>query len=114
GLAFLTAQLLRQGTTSRSAQDFATELDTLGATLGVSVNRDAAQVAAGCRSSELESLLELMSDAIVNPLFSDEAFEAVRRQVASQLGTQAQNPAVLADERAAALAFGPHPYGHAT
>ena len=114
GLAFLTAQLLRQGTTSRSAQDFATELDTLGATFGVSVNRDAAQVAAGCRSGELESLLELMSDAIVNPLFSDESFEAMRRQVASQLGMQAQNPAVLADERAAALAFGPHPYGHAT
>jgi zinc protease len=114
GLAFLTAQLLRQGTTSRSAQDFATELDTLGATFGVSVNRDAAQVAAGCRSSELESLLELMSDAIVNPLFSDEAFEAMRRQVASQLGTQAQNPIVLADERAAALAFGLHPYGHPT
>jgi len=112
GLAFLTAQLLRQGTTSRSAQDFATELDTLGATFGVSVNRDAAQVAAGCRSSELESLLELMSDAVVNPLFSDEAFEAVRRQVASQLGLQAQNPGALADERAAALAFGAHPYSH--
>lgn len=114
GLAFLTAQLLRQGTTSRSAQDFATELDTLGATFGVSVTRDAAQVAVGCRTSELESAMELMSDAVVNPLFAEEAFEAVRRQVASQLGLQAQNPATLADERAAMLAFGNHPYGHAT
>jgi zinc protease len=114
GLAFLTSQLLRQGTTSRTAQDFATELDTLGATFGVSVTRDAAQVAVGCRASELESVLELMSDAVINPLFSEEAFEGVRRQVASQLGLQAQNPAALADERAAALAFGTHPYGHAT
>ena len=114
GLAFLTAQLLRQGTTSRSAQDFATELDTLGATLGVSVNRDVAQVAVGCRTAELESALEMMSDAVVNPLFTDEAFEAVRRQVASQLGLQAQNPSTLADERAATVVFGSHPYGHAT
>ena len=113
GLAFLTAQLLRQGTTSRTAQDFSIELDTLGATFGVSVNRDAAQVAAGCRSGELESLLEIMSDAVVNPLFGDEAFEAVRRQIASQLGLQAQNPVNLADERVAGLAFGAHPYGHA-
>jgi len=110
GIALLTAQLLRQGTTSRSADDLATELDTLGASFAVQVSRDAAQVAAGCRAAELESLLELVSDVVVNPLFSDEAFQAVRRQVAGQLGAQAQNPAALADERAAALAFGEHPY----
>ncbi len=113
GVAFLTAQLLRQGTTSRSGEDFATELDTLGGTLAVNVTRDAGQIAAGCRVPEFESVLELMSDAVVNPLFSEEAFQAVRRQVAGQLGQQAQNPAVIADERAAALAFGAHPYGHA-
>ncbi len=112
GLAFLTAQLLRQGTSSRSAQDFATELDTLGATFAASVNRDVAQIAAGSRTQEFESLLELMSDAVVNPVFSEEAFQAVRRQIAGQLGMQAQNPAALADERATAALFGEHPYGH--
>ena len=112
GLAFLTAQLIRQGTSSRAADDFAVELDTLGATFATSVLRDVAQVAAGCRAQEFESMLELMSDAVVNPLFSEEAFQAVRRQVAGQLGVQAQNPAALADERANALLFGGHPYGH--
>jgi predicted Zn-dependent peptidase len=111
GLAFLTAQLLRQGTTSRSAADFATELDTLGATLAINVTRDAGQLAAGCRVQEFDGLLELMSDAVVNPLFSDEAFQVVRRQTAGQLGQQSQNPGSLADERAAGLAFGVHPYG---
>jgi predicted Zn-dependent peptidase len=111
GLAFLTAQLLRQGTTSRSAGDFATELDTLGATLAINVTRDAGQLAAGCRVQEFDGLLELMSDAVVNPLFSDDAFQSVRRQIAGQLGQQSQNPASLADERAAGLAFGTHPYG---
>jgi len=111
GLAYLTAQLLRQGTTSRSAADFATELDTLGATLGINVNRDVAQVAVGCRDAEFESALELVSDAVVNPLFSDEAFLAARRQIAGQLGQQLQNAALLADEKVAAVAFGSHPYG---
>lgn len=111
GLAFLTAQLVRQGTTSRSAEAFATELDTLGATLAVNVTRDAAQVAVGGRTPEFEEMLELMSDAVVNPLFSEEVFQGVRRQIASQLGQQAQNPVVLADERVATLAFGAHPYG---
>jgi zinc protease len=111
GLAFLTGQLVRQGTTSRSAEEFATELDTLGATLAINVTRDAAHVAAGSRVSEFEGVLELLSDAVVNPLFSDEAFQGLRRQLAGQLSQQARNPAALADERAAALAFGAHPYG---
>ena len=113
GVAYLTAQMLRQGSTSRSAEDIATELDTLGATLAVNVTRDAANLAAGSRVAELESLLELVSDAAVNPLFTDESFQSARRQIAAELGAQAQNPAALADERANALAFGAHPYAHA-
>ena len=112
GLAFLTSQLLRQGTTSRSGLDLVTELDTLGGTMAMSVTRDVGQVAAGCRTSEFEGLLELMSDAVINPLFEDEAFQGARRQIAGQLGAQAQTPAGLADERAVALAFGTHPYAH--
>jgi zinc protease len=113
GLAYLTAQMLRMGTTSRSAEDFKTALDTLGATLAVSVTRDAAQMAAGCRASEFESVLEIMSDAAINPAFGEEAFQDLRRQVAGQLGNEAQSAALLADERATMLAFGAHPYGHA-
>src|SRR5262249_45062068 len=112
GLANLTAEMLKQGTTSRSLADIETELDTLGATFAISVTRDAAQLAVGCRTQEFESVLELASDAVVNPLFSEESFQTVRRQFASQLGTQAHNPISLADDRAALLAFGAHPYGH--
>ena len=111
GLAFLTAQLLRQGTASRPAEDFAMELDTLGATLAINVTRDVAQVATGSRAGDLESVLELVSDAVVNPLFSDEAVQSMRRQIATQLGQLARDPATIADERLAALAFGAHPYG---
>lgn len=111
GLAYLTAQLLRQGSTSRSAEDFATELDTLGATLAVNVTRDVAQVVTGSRVGDLESVLELASDAVVNPLFSEEALQGTRRQIAGQLGQLARNPQALADERLSALLFGPHPYG---
>jgi zinc protease len=112
GLAWITAQSLRQGTSSRSAEDFTTELDTLGATFAVNVTRDAAQVVAGAGRDQLGPLLELMSDAVVNPLFDEAAFQATRRQVATQLGQAARTPATLADERLAALVFGAHPYAH--
>src|SRR5262249_11030462 len=114
GVAYLTTQMVRQGSTSRSAEDIVTELDTLGATLGVNVTRDAAQLAAGCRAAAFESGLELVSDEVVNPLLTEESFQSVRRQVAAELGLQAQNPPALADDRANALAFGAHPYSHPT
>ncbi|MCE9627956.1 MAG: insulinase family protein, partial [Candidatus Eisenbacteria bacterium] len=110
GLAFLTAQLLRQGSTSRSADDIATELDTLGATLAINVTRDVAQVVTGSRAADLESVLELVSDAVVNPLFAEEALQGTRRQIAGQLGQLARNPQALTDERLSALLFGSHPY----
>ena len=53
GLAYLTAQMLRLGTTSRSAADFQTELDTLGATLAVSVTRDSRGLPPACFRSSL-------------------------------------------------------------
>lgn len=110
GLAYLTAQLLRQGTTSRSAEGFGSELDTLGATFAINVTRDAAQVVTGSRTERLEAVLELMSDAVINPLFSDEAVQVTRRQIAGQLGQVARSPQALADERLSALLFGSHPY----
>lgn len=110
GIAMLTAQMLRLGTTSRSAAGFAAELDTLGASFAVNVTRDAGQVAVGSRREEFEAALELLSDAVVNPRFDEQAFLATRRQLAVQLGQQTQDLGLLADERVASLVFASHPY----
>jgi predicted Zn-dependent peptidase len=112
GLAFLTAQMLRQGTASRSGDDFATELDTLGGTFAVNVTRDVTQIAMGSGRSEFAALLELMSDAVLNPRFDDGAFQSTRRQIANQLGLQSQNLVAIADDRAFREGFGDHPYAH--
>ncbi len=114
GVASLTAQMLRQGTASRSAQQFAADLERIGGSFSVSVTRDAAMVAGGFRSSDLSAGLELISDAVLNPLFEPEAFEAMRRQTAQQLGNLRRNGSGIADERAWAALFGAHPYARST
>ncbi len=110
GVASLTAQMLRQGTASRTAQQFAADLERIGGVFNVSVTRDAAMVAGGFRAGDLAAGLELISDAVLNPLFDPEAFEGVRRQAAQQLGTFRRNGAGIADERAWSALFGSHPY----
>lgn len=112
GQAYLTAQSIRQGTTSRSAEAFEAELDTLGATFAVQVTRDAAQVALGVQRDRLGSALELMSDAVINPLFEEDTFLRTRREIASQLGQAARTPASSLDDRMASLVFGAHPYAN--
>jgi len=114
GVASLTAQMLRQGTASRSAQQFAADLERIGGSFSVSVTRDAAMVAGGFRSSDLSAGLELISDAVLNPLFEPEAFEAMRRQSAQQLGNLRRNGGGIADDRAWAALFGAHPYARST
>lgn len=110
GVASLTAQMLRQGTASRTAQQFSADFERIGGVFNVSVTRDAAMVAGGFRAADLATGLELISDAVLNPLFDPESFEAVRRQSAQQLGTLRRNGSGIADERAWAALFGAHPY----
>lgn len=111
GVASLTGQLLRAGTSSRSAQQFTADLEALGAVFGVSVLRDVALANTGFRASDLDAGLELLADAVTSPIFEDESFETARRQAASQLGQQMQSLNGIAEERVQESAFGAHPYG---
>ncbi len=111
GVAALTGQMLRGGTSSRSPQQYMEHLENLGAVYGVSVMRDIALMSLGFRSADLDAGLELMADAVISPIFDEAAFEQTRRQVASQLGQQMQNLGSIADERIQESAFRGHPYG---
>lgn len=111
GLAALTGQMLRGGTSSRTPEQFTAHLDRLGAVFGVSVLRDMALLSAGFRRSDLDAGLELVADAVTSPIFDPSAFELARRQTASQLGQQMQSLAGIAEERIQEAAFAGHPYG---
>ncbi len=111
GVAGLTASMLRAGTTSRSSEQFQSDLDQMGAVFGVAVTRDQALVSAGVLATDFENGLELFSDAVVNPVFPIEEFELARRAAARQLGQSRANPTSVMDERAWQVAFAPHPYG---
>jgi len=113
GLAGLTADLLKQGTTSRTAEQFSASLTQLGATFSTWAGRDFALVALGARAQAFESSLELMSDAVINPSFGGDDYEGARDAWVQHFLGQAQNLGVIADERVGLAAFGPHPYGHA-
>ena len=113
GLAALTAQLVRRGTSSRTAEQFDTEAAQLGASFATSATRDYALAGCAVGAAHAEQALELLSDAALSAIFNDEAFENGRHEVATTLRQQSQDIAALVDDRVWAAAFGSHPYAHA-
>ena len=99
GAATLTARMLDQGTTSRSAASFDQDLQRVGGSFAASASREFASVAAAYLPQDLDSGLELLADAVVNPVFDDSRFLSISNQAARALIQQHFDPAAVADEQ---------------
>ncbi len=111
GVAHLTAQMLERGTPTRDAARLASEMGALGSELTVTTLRDYTVVGAGLLAGDLEAGLGIMADAVMHPLFSNEALGRLRYEVARTLIELHHNPVSTAEEQVWPLAFENHPYG---
>jgi zinc protease len=111
GLAAMTAALLRQGTTSRSAQQVAETIDRVGGSLNASASADVTQASVTVVTTALETGVELLSDVVRNPTFAPEEIQRWRRQTLSGLQVSYSDPAYLQDVVSQRVAYGDHPYG---
>jgi zinc protease len=113
GLSGFTAQLLEEGTSTRSAPQIADEIAQLGAFLETSSTADASLAQVFALKGNFAPALDLLADIVQRPAFPD---AEVERQRASRIGDLAQERenagAVAARVEAAALYGAGHPYGH--
>src|SRR5499427_29089 len=72
GLANLAANLLDQGTTTKSAQQIADQIDFIGGDLGTGAATDLSYVNAVVMKDSFEFGLELLADVAHNPSFAQE------------------------------------------
>ena len=70
GMAEVLQELLRRGTTTRNAEQFAEALDVMGATWQGRVNWQAFTLGIDCLSSESAKAIELLADAALRPAFA--------------------------------------------
>jgi len=111
GLASMTAELLRQGTKTRTAQQIATTVDSSGGSLGASAGSDMANVQCTMMKSHADLGLELLSDIVLNASFPQDEIDRLMRQTLSSLQVEYSDPQSLAELLARRTAFGKHPYG---
>ncbi len=109
GLAHVTSQLLVRGTSKRTRDAFEEACDDLGASIGISSGREFTEVAITCLADDLEACLDLVGDALQNPIFDEDQLELTRREAGAILAQAADNTMSVADQAVRELLF---PDGH--
>ncbi|HVZ23733.1 MAG TPA: pitrilysin family protein [Vicinamibacterales bacterium] len=113
GLANFVADMLDQGTATRSALQIADQVAQLGASLNTSSTMDATMVAGSSLTKNFPALMDLVADVSLHPAFP---VQEIERQRASRLGRlvqQRENPSQLANAVMFSALYGSkHPYGY--
>lgn len=111
GVASLAATLLDQGTTTRSAAEIASTVDSVGGALGTGAGTDLSFINAVFMKDSFDLALRLIADIARNPAFAPEEIERQRQQILSALKVSYDDPDYLADTVFDRLVYGFHPYG---
>lgn len=113
GLAGFTADMLDEGTATRSAPRIADEIAQLGAFLGSAASPDASTVSLLALRSTFPQALDVLADVVLHPAFPTAEVERQRASRLGELTQQRDDPALIAAVAAASALYGPgHPYGY--
>jgi zinc protease len=108
GVSDILAAMLGNGTKSISKDDFNEEIDFMGASLSFG----SSSAFASALTKYGERVLELMADAAINPLLTEEEFVKEKEKLIESLKTNAKSVDAVASRVGDALSFGKaHPYG---
>lgn len=112
GTASLVGGMLTEGTLSLTAEELNERLDRLGASLGVQVGHDFAEVDLFMLAETLPEAMRLLAEVVRAPAFPGDELERVRAETLDSLAARDDEPANVADDTLAAALYGPeHPYG---
>jgi predicted Zn-dependent peptidase len=110
GVAAVTAALLRRGTATRSADQFAEELDFIGGSFNAGSSVDATTVSAEFMKKDLAKGLELTADALLRPAFiAEEVTKQIKQRVDGLKSAKDRAAGVIGTYYNAYL-YGTHPY----
>jgi zinc protease len=111
GVANLTAALLDQGTTSKSAEQIADQIDFIGGALGAGAASDLSFANVVVMKDSFDVGMDLLADVVRNPAFAPEEIERQKQQAIASLQVSRDDPGYVASVVFDRLVYGFHPYG---
>jgi zinc protease len=112
GLASMTADVLDEGTATRTSLQISDEMESVGAMFGIGSSMDASSATLSVLSKYLDKALEVYADVLTNPVFPEKEFERLRKQRTTSLMQQKDQPTTIANNVFSHILYGEnHPYG---
>jgi zinc protease len=112
GIANLTAQMLREGTTTRKSLDIADQIAFLGINLSSTSSWESSTLSLHTPTAQLDSALALFADVALHPSFPANEFDRIKKnRLTELLQLRDQGPAIANIAFPAILYGSAHPYG---
>ena len=112
-LADVAVEMLKEGTTTRSAADIARSAAGMGGALSVGAGAEQTSVGISVLSEHATDAADLIADVLRNPRFPEAELPRVLANFERSLSVARNEPDSIAAEALAKLVYGDHPFGHA-
>ncbi|HWY70695.1 MAG TPA: pitrilysin family protein [Terriglobales bacterium] len=110
-LSDLTTTLMKEGTTSRSAQQVAQEAASMGGSVDVSTGVDITHVSGDVLSEYGPKMVALLADVAMHPLLPASEIDRLKKDQLRSLAIQKSQPQFLGLEQFRKALYPNHPYG---
>ena len=111
GVADITGELLKEGTTSLSSKEVAEAAARMGSTLAVAVGADETTVAMDVLSESGPGAVKLLGDVVEHPLLPESELARLKTNMLREIAVAKTQPGQIALARFRKLMYGDHPYG---
>jgi zinc protease len=110
-LADLVGDLMKEGTTTRSAQQIAAAVSGMGGSLDISVGMDQSTFGGDVLSEATPEFIGLVADVVRNPSLPASELPRLKADRARELSVDLQDPSQITLARFRAALYPGHPYG---
>jgi zinc protease len=110
GLASLTADLIQEGTKTRSSRQIRRDVFGMGGSLSAAASQDYTSVSVRGLSEFAPRLIELVADVAMNPTIPEDEVAILKQQHLQTVSQQKASPQFLSNRTFRRALFGEHPY----
>ena len=110
-LSDVTGDMMREGTSTRSATQIEEQVGGMGGSLAISVDDDEASIGGAVLSEHVPEMVRLVADVVRNPSFPDSELARVIANESRDVAISKSQPQSVAREEFVKTLYGDHPYG---
>lgn len=110
GISNLLSDMFTRGTTKRTAEDIAVEVESLAAEIDGFSGKNSIGVAVESLSKNFDKTIDIFSDVIINPTFPEDEIDRAKREILASINRQGDNPIRTAVNTFLSTLYTKHPY----